>query len=353
MLTVHLRINDAVTKKPTPARVQILGPDGTYYAPLGRLTEFPTGPYEDVGGQVRISSGSWAIMDGSCEVRLPAEVPLQVSVRKGPGTRVLTETVTLGPGQISLRFELTPVPPGPLAGWLSADCRSHAMTPHAALLEAAAEGLDVVNLLAAERPVLMSDANTYGTTPNLLAFSGQTAALADPYSAIYVNTHNRHPALGRLSLLHAHRVIYPIQFGEPVSADDHSLFDWCDQCHRKKGLVVWTDAFRPGGGLPGGEALVAAILGKIDAIEFDPEPRSVPFLPWIYRLWNAGIPLTIVGSSAKQSNKHVLGAMRTRTPPQEGGTRNFSVWAEDVRRGATVVTTGPEVRLDVVPTENG
>ncbi|MGL4419111.1 MAG: hypothetical protein ACRCZF_00470, partial [Gemmataceae bacterium] len=49
----------------------------------------------------------------------------------------------------------------------------------------------------------------------------------------------------------------------------------------------------------------------------------------------------------------ILGAMRTRTPPQEGGTRNFSVWAEDVRRGATVVTTGPEVRLDVVPTENG
>ena len=38
--TVHVRVNDAGTGQPTPCRVRFTGPDGTYYAPFGRLTEF-------------------------------------------------------------------------------------------------------------------------------------------------------------------------------------------------------------------------------------------------------------------------------------------------------------------------
>ena len=52
MHTVHVRVNDAATGKPTPCRVRFTDAEGRYYAPFGRLTEFATGRNEDVGGNV-------------------------------------------------------------------------------------------------------------------------------------------------------------------------------------------------------------------------------------------------------------------------------------------------------------
>ena len=40
MLTVHIRVNDEATGRPTPVRLGVTGPDGTYYAPFGRVAEF-------------------------------------------------------------------------------------------------------------------------------------------------------------------------------------------------------------------------------------------------------------------------------------------------------------------------
>ncbi len=41
---------------------------------------------------------------------------------------------------------------------------------------------------------------------------------------------------------------------------------------------------------------MAALLGKIDAIEITGGPRSA-VLPWVYRLWTAGFPLPLAGAS--------------------------------------------------------
>ena len=60
-----------------------------------------------------------------------------------------------------------------------------------------------------------------------------------------------------------------------------------------------------------GEALVAAILGKVDAIEVGGRPRKQPLLPWVYRLWNAGFLVPLVGGSGKDSNRVPLGRPRT------------------------------------------
>ena len=69
-------------------------------------------------------------------------------------------------------------------------------------------------------------------------------------------------------MLFRSRPVFPLGFGGEET-DDWSVRDWCDQCHRKGGLAVWVDAFNENVGPPGGEALIAAILGKIDAIEVD------------------------------------------------------------------------------------
>src|SRR5262249_20941946 len=145
-------------------------------------------------------------------------------------------------------------------------------------------------------------------------FSGQTPALARDGRAVVVNTFNTHPVLGKVALLNSHRPVFPLTFGGEES-DDWGVCDWCDQCHRKDGLAVWVDAFEPAGGLIGSEALVAAILGKLDAIEVSPAPRKVPLLPWLYRLWDAGVFVPLVGGSGKDSNKTAVGTVRTYVKP--------------------------------------
>ncbi|AMV23663.1 hypothetical protein VT84_04575 [Gemmata sp. SH-PL17] len=318
MLNVHLRITDATTHRPVPVRVRITGPDGTPYAPLGRPAEFASGRSEDVGGHLKLGRERWFYIDGACEVPLPAGVPLRVQAAKGPEWTPLDATTTLGPGQISLRFTIERWVDTRAEGWVTFDARSHFLSPHAALLEAQAEDLTSANVLATPLPVLALDANTYSTTPNLLAFSGQVPALERDGHAVVVNTFNTHPVLGKVSLLNSHRPVFPLTFGGEDS-DDWGICDWCDQCHRKRGLVVWVDAFEPAGGITGGEALVAAILGKIDAIEVCAKPRKSPLMPWVYRLWDAGVMVPLVGASGKDSNTVPLGAMRTyaraRQPP--------------------------------------
>jgi hypothetical protein len=339
MLAVHVRINDATTGQPTPVRLCVSAPDGTCFAPLGRAANFPSGRNEDVGGQLRVGRERWYYIDGSCEVPLPAGVPLRVRARKGPEFAPLDEMVTLGAGQLALRFAMKRLADFRADGWARLDTRCHFLTPHAALLEAAAEGLDVVNLLATPFPLLSRDGNTCMTAPNLLAWSGQAPALESGGRTVVVNTLNSHPVLGTVALLHSHRPVFPLSFGGEAT-DDWSVCDWCDQCHRKGGLTVWVDAFEPAGGIIGGEALVAAILGKIDAIELTGEPRKTPLLPWVYRLWDAGFLIPVVGASGKDSNRVALGSVHT-------SVRLYGEsWVEAVRSGRTVATDGPLLRLD-------
>ncbi len=341
MLTIHLRINDSATKQPTPVRLRISGPDGTQFAPLGRSIEFPIGRNEVVGGQLALGRERWFYIDGACEITLPAGVPLRVQATKGPEYTPLDETVTLGAGQMALRFAIERTIDMRTDGWVRVDSRCHFLPPHAALLEAMAEDLDVVNLLAIVQPFPSLDGTAYSTVPNLLAFSGQQPALERDGHAVIVNTLNTHPVLGKVALLHSHRPVFPLTFGGEET-DDWGVCDWCDQCHRKNGLTVWIDAFEPAGGLIGGEALVAAILGKIDAIEVTDTSRKVPLLPWLYRLWNAGVLVPLVGGSGKDSNKTALGAMRTYALSAHGQT-----WIDAVRNRSTFATTGPLLDITV------
>lgn len=334
-LNVHVRVNDAETGHPTPVRIRFAGPNGEYFPPLGRPGEFPVGRNEDVGGHVYLNQKRYAYIDGTCEVPLPTGVLLDIEIWKGPGYLPVHETTVLGAGQLTLRYSMRRWTDERWTSLTAADSRCHFLTPHAAKLEAAAEGLDFVNLLATVQDYPSPDGHMYRVVPNITAFSGQTASL----DGIYVNTFNVHPVLGRLGLLHSHRAVYPLTFGHVDDTDDWSLADWADQCHRKEGLVVWCDAYRPEAGLPGGEALVNAILGKIDAIEMDAHDRTSSFLPLWYRLLNAGMQLPLMGGTGKDSNRIALGGVRTLTPAAE--SRTYADWVAAVRSGHTVVSNGP------------
>src|SRR5262245_49014052 len=242
--TVHVRVNDAATGQPTPVRIRFTDRERNYYAPFGRLTHFATGRNQDVGGNVRPGMKAYAYIDGGCEIALPPG-PVHVRIDKGPEYRPIEQKIDLTPGKLALRFTIERWINMPESGWYSGDTRVHCLSPHAALLEAAAEDVAVVNLLvqpySAEKRVESRLGNQPPelALPNILAFSGQKPVLETAGHVVAVNTHNTHAKLGSLGLLHCHRVIYPLTLAD---GDDWSLADWCDQCHRKQGLVVWTNS---------------------------------------------------------------------------------------------------------------
>src|SRR5262249_22186423 len=138
-----------------------------------------------------------------------------------------------------------------------------------ALLEAAAEDVAVVNLLACPRELHSSEQGPYHAIPNILAFSGQGPALEWPGHLVIVNTRNYHQGLGSLVLLNCHRIVYPLLSGWDSSAGDWTLADWCDQCHRKGGMVIGEDLFAYPDRHPYGEVLADVISGRIDALQMD------------------------------------------------------------------------------------
>ncbi|MFL5341246.1 MAG: CehA/McbA family metallohydrolase [Gemmataceae bacterium] len=343
MTNVHVRVNDAATNKPTPVRLRIADLAGRTYAPLGRLAEFATGRNEDVGSHVQLGRENFCYIDGSCEVPLPSGVPLTFHVSKGPEYVPLYQEVTLGTGQMALRFTIGRRNDLPAEGWFAGDTRCHFLSPHAALLEGQAEGLALIHLLATETFVVGRDGNSVPAIPNMVAFSGQQPALERPGCIVAVNTLNTHPVLGSLALLHCHRAVFPLSFGGADATDDWSLADWCDQCHRKKGLVVWADPFRFETGIAP-EALADLILGRIDAVECT--PGSVRLRDW-YRAWSAGIRFPLAGASGKDSNRTALGAMRTYAQLAPDTPLSLAAWIDAVRAGRTFVTAGPLMQLRV------
>jgi hypothetical protein len=337
---VHVRVNDA-TGRPTPVRIRFADAHGRYFAPFGRLPEFATGPNEDVGGNVLIGTQPHAYIDGTCEIRLPIG-PVTVQAAKGFEYLPLRQALHVRAGQLTLRLALERWADLRHEGWYPGDTRAHCLSPHAALLEAAAEDLAVVHLLAVE----CAGADGHGRAiPNLLAFSGQRPALESPGHLVVVNTHNTHPVLGSLALLHCHRVVHPLRFGGPDGLDDWTLSDWCDQCHRKAGLVLWTPD--PAAENPG-EALADLLLGKVDALESTgSETEESPAWRLWYHLLNAGSRVPLAGSSAKTSNRVPLGRTRTYAQLNPGEQLTCKTWVEAVRAGRTFVTNGPLLTLTV------
>lgn len=337
--TVHLRVSDAATGQPTPLRIRLTDAAGNYYPPLGRLARFATGRGQDVGGNLLLGDKQYAYIDGACEVPLPAG-PIRAEIWKGPEYRPQVVETQLAAGKLALRLSVERWTNLREQGWYSGDARAHYLSPAAALLEAAAEDLAVVNVLAFEDRIKDQFGNAVPSLPNILDFSGQKAALERPGHLVAVNTHNVHPVLGSLGLLNCHRVVYPLTFGGPDGADDWTLGDWCGQCHRKGGLVVWTRAR----GVPLGEPLADLILGRVDAFEVTSPDESLS--DW-YDLLNCGFRVPLVGASGKESNGVPLGAMRTYARLKAGEELTYKGWVEAVRRGETFVTDGPLLSFDV------
>jgi hypothetical protein len=326
-MIVSIRVQDAATNQPTPVRLRLTDAQGNYLPPLGRLAVIPVGWGEQVGGNVLVDGKEYAYIDGQCEAYLPAG-QINVEIHKGPEYTPIKETVELKAGKMALRFTMQRHSDLPALGWHAGDVHTHFLTPQAACLEGAAEGLQIVNVLAAQW-------HLQGRTQlsNMLDFSGQVPALLKAECQAVVNTWNHSLSLGQLLLLNCHRIVFPLTLEQP-GFDKYTLRDWCDQCHRKGGLVVW-------GAFPGKpiEAHALVLLGAIDAVEWLAWTRC-PEADW-YRYLDLRCKLPLVGGSGKGRNDQLLGSLRTYAHIGARQPLTYSAWIEAVRAGRTFVTRGP------------
>ncbi len=329
----------------TPARVRFVAGDGRYLPPVGHRDEINPGIFEDSGAGLILGSDTFAYVPGEFQVDLPAG-PVEVEVVKGFDHRPVRMGLVVGPETRELSIELDRPIDLRAAGWRTSDSHVHFLAPSTALLQAAAEDVSFVHLLATQL------GDYYINVPDLPFGSQQDPA---GRHAVIVGTENRQNVLGHLALLGARRPVVPLASGGAPEgrigqAVGELLADWADRCHAAGGLVV--GAHFP---LPYAEIAADIVAGRIDALEmqcFAPGLDNPSILEW-YRFLNCGERLPVVGGTDKMSAEVPVGAVRTYARLDPDVPPTFEAWSAAVRAGRTFATSGPVLELSVDGREPG
>ena len=336
-IPVRVEIVDPAGGERLPARVRFTTPDGRYLPPAGHRDEVNPAFYEDSGADLVLGSSTYAYVPGDFEIDLPRGT-VEVEVVAGFERRPIVQRLEIDPSTRRLELALehgTARPPG---RWISADSHVHFLAPSTALLQAAAEDVHLVNLLAAQWGDLFTNVTDL-----------PWGSIQDPAGRrqVIVGTENRQNVLGHLALLGAHRATTPFASGGPpegrmAGALSVLLADWADRCRAAGGLVV--AAHFP---LPYAEIGADILAGKIDAIEsqaLSPGLDDPAIFEW-YRFLNLGDRLPIVAGTDKMSAEVPIGAVRTYTHLLDDEPLSFAGWAAAVRAGRTFVSSGPILEL--------
>ncbi|MBK9168183.1 MAG: CehA/McbA family metallohydrolase [Bryobacterales bacterium] len=329
------RVLDESTGTPAPVRIAFRSRDGRYIPPYGHRTEVNGAWFQDYGADLRAGQSSFAYIDGEFQIELPTG-DVFVEIVKGFEYEPVRKKLTIVAGQNSLDLTISRFDDLRRANWVSADSHVHFLSPSTALLEAEAEGLNLIHLLAAQWAGLFT---------NVGDFRHGNLTSPDGGAMVVMGTENRQHLLGHLALLGGQgRPVFPMSADGPMEANlgqvlSHALADWADGCHERGGLVV--AAHFP---YPTAELAADIVLDKIDAVEMQPREigehfRSFRFMEW-YRYLNCGYRLPALGGTDKMNASMIAGSFRGYV---HLGDREFTFpnWAEAVRRGNTFMTSGP------------
>jgi len=334
---VHGRILDDAGS-PTPARLSFRSSEGRYIPPYGHRAEINTGWFQDYGADLKVGRSSFAYLDGTFEAELPVgEVWVEIS--KGFEYSPVRQRLEIRPDTRSLDLTLARWIDLRAKGWVTADTHVHFLSPSTALLESQAEGVNLVNLMAAQLGDLFANV---GDLP------GGALASRDGEHLVWLGTENREHLLGHISLLHGRGdPVFPLSSGGPATSYfgdplRFSLAEWADACRQREGLVI-----APHFPNPPGEIAADIVTGRIDGVELWPRGTGFgfPFQEW-YRYLNCGYRLPAVGGTDKMSAGTPVGANRTYAylGDQEF---TFEHWAAAVRSGNTFCSTGPLLLFEV------
>ncbi len=344
---VRVLVIDKETRQPVPVRLHIHGEAGEYLPPHGRHRRVNPYWFEDNYGEFVNDHNQYSYIPGECVVDLPMS-HVYIEITRGYEIEPIRTVFTVGPATEEITFELERRLPWRERGWVTADTHVHFLSPQTALLEGAAEGVNVVNLLASQWGEMFSNVSDFDgkTTLGARDFGGDGEFL------VRVGTENRMQVLGHISLLgYSGAMITPLCTGGPRESaigdpQELTMAEWATRCIDQSGLVVMPHAPNPQC-----ERAADVVLDLIHAIEmmtFNPHQNQIgPYglADW-YRFLNIGHQISICGGSDKMSASSLLGGIRTYA---HLGDREFSYgnWMEAVRGGNTFVTVGPLIEFAV------
>jgi hypothetical protein len=335
---MEVEVIDASTGKPTPVRLHISGAKGEYIAPYGHHEQVNANWFEDYGADVKVGGRSYAYVLGQFTTDLPTG-DLYVEMTKGFEYVPTRCKVTVRPGQKKLRLVIRRWKDLRSEGWLTADTHVHFVSPQTAWLEAQAEGVNVVNLLASQWGRLFTNAGD---------ISGRLG-LAEDDTIVWVGTENRNHMLGHISMLGTKgKPVFPMCCGGVGEAwvgdpDYRALTEWAQECKAKDGVVI-----RPHFPYCGfTEDPVLAVKGVVDALEIrQNRGGGFPVQEW-YRYLNNGYRVAVAGGTDKMGAYCALGNLRTYAKTDPNRPFTYENWAKAVRAGRTVSTNGPLIDMSV------
>ena len=343
---VHVKVVDS-RGQPVAARIHFHGERGEYLPPRGMHRRVNPNWFEDNYGEFVNGANQYAYINGSCELEAPMG-EVFVEITRGYEIKPARTSFQVAPDTDEITFTLDKLLDWGERGWVSADTHVHFLSPQTAWLEGAAEGVNVVNLLASQWGEMYSNVSDFDgrTTFGAKDFGGDGEFL------VRVGTENRMQTLGHISLLgYRGAMIHPLCTGGPSEsalgdAQEVSMAQWARRCIDQGGLVVLPHAPNPQA-----ERAADIVLGLVHAIEmmtFNPfKGQITPYglLDW-YRYLNLGYQLPIVGGSDKMSADSLLGGIRTYA---HLGGRDFDYenWIAAVKAGNTFVTVGPLLEMTV------
>lgn len=352
---VTLRAVERDGGPPVPVKLHVHGEWGEYLAPVNRHRQPNPAWFEDYSVDFVHHAETdpdrahyCTYIPGETTLKLPpGKVYLEVS--RGFEVRPVRKIVEVSPASREIVVEIEKALPWREQGWVTADTHVHFLSPTSALLEGAAEGVNVVNLLASQWGELMTNVGDFDGRTTW----GSKEAGGEGEYLVRVGTENRQHVLGHISLLgYGGRMITPLTTGGP---DESALGDpvevllteWARQCRRQGGVVVV-----PHFPDPRAEPAAAIVSGEVDAIEMTSwgylyhgiDPYSLS--DW-YRYLNCGYLVPVVGGTDKMSASTAVGAVRTYARIEPGLEFNYETWLAAIRRAETFVTYGPLLEFSV------
>jgi hypothetical protein len=339
---VRVHIADAATGKPVAARVNVRDAEGQYWAPEGHMKNIPTGWREDVGGDVWVGGSTYAYVGPDFRIPLPVG-EYEIEVLRG--IEYLPETVRFTVTEakaVDLKVRLERWSDIRGEGWYSGDTHTHFLDPHTGIIEAQAEDLNILNILATKWGELIT---------NVEHFTGAPSQFSTPDHILFFGEESRHGVLGHTILLGIKQLVYPLTWGAPTEGvrgghDYPPMAYQADAAHRHGGFVTWAHFPRPGG-----ELAVDLALGKIDSVDLmtwgDAIGGVAEGVPsntdvW-YRFLNCGLRIPATAGTDKMLNTQVVGSVRTYV--KVDGDLSYAKWLDGIRAGRTFVTTGPILKL--------
>ena len=349
---LRVKVVDASGRE-VAVRIHFHGAQGEYLPPRGNHRKVNGNWFEDNYGEFVNSLNQYAYIHGSCELEAPlGEVFVEIS--RGYEIKPIRSSFEVTADTDEVMFTLDKVLDWGERGWVSADTHVHFLSPQTAWLEGAAEGVNVVNLLASQWGEMFSNVSDFDgrSTIGAKEFGGDGEFL------VRVGTENRMQVLGHISLLgYSGAMIHPLCSGGPSEsaigdALEVSMAEWAQRCIEQNGLVVLPHAPNPQ--LERAADIVLGLVHAIEMMTFNPFKWQItPYglLDW-YRYLNLGYQMPVVGGSDKMSADSLLGGIRTYA---HLGEREFSYenWMEAVKAGNTFVTVGPLLELEVEGLEPG